>query len=125
MKRILLIDDDGVTNVVNKKLIELTGMVCEISVAHHGQHALELIHKNNTNTQLPDIILLDIHMPVMGGFQFLKRLHELASVHIHGTKIAIVSSSDNIEDKIKAREFGVAHYFVKPTTLDQLKRILE
>jgi CheY-like chemotaxis protein len=123
MKKVLLIDDDSVTNFINKKLIENSGLAGEIVVAQNGKQGLDILLSSNFNNPLPDVILLDINMPILNGFQFLQRLKELEVDLMQTIKIAILSSSDSSDDIARARSLGITHYYTKPVTLDYIKEI--
>lgn len=126
MKRVLLIDDDPITNYINKRVIEIAGLAGEIVLAENGQQGLEiLIEGNDKGDPFPDLIVLDINMPVVNGFEFLNQLQDLAIPGCALKNITIVSSSDRNEDKVKAKELGIENYLVKPMTTAVLKRLLE
>lgn len=126
MKKILLIDDDQTTNFINTKLIEHTGYTTEITIANTGRQGLEIIIESNQKHQpLPDLIILDINMPVMGGFEFLQALAKLEGIDTSYTKIAILSSSDHYQDKTMAIELGIQHYFTKPMEFEDIKFLLQ
>lgn len=65
----LLVDDDETTNFVNEMLLKDMGVTEQILTAHNGQEALELILERCENNECPSLILLDINMPVMNGFE--------------------------------------------------------
>ena len=125
MKKVLLIDDDTVTNFINKKLIKKSGLADEILVAENGKQGLDMLLATTSNNQRPpDVILLDINMPILNGFQFLQRLQGFEINFVETIKIAILSSSDNADDKARAKSFGITHYYTKPVNLDFIKQIL-
>lgn len=73
IKRILLVDDSKATNFFNKTILLKSDYVEEVFVATNGEEALEFIDSNN----VPEIIFLDINMPIMNGWEFLKEFHKL------------------------------------------------
>ena len=74
---------------------------------------------------MPDLILLDINMPIMDGWQFLDEFRKTKRQSNGQTIIYLVSSSDSISDLNKAKEYQdqVKDYFFKPMSLDDLKKI--
>lgn len=127
MKKILLVDDDKITNFVNEKLINSLGITTEIKTCFSGLGALEyvknLLQQNETG---PDLVLLDINMPIMDGFEFLDELELLPKSFNHSIKIVMLSSTLNEEDKNKALSFGnVVDFLNKPLSLDKLKTIIK
>jgi CheY-like chemotaxis protein len=122
----MLIDDDPVTNLVNTKLIEKTGVSCEVTVALSGRQALEILLERVEKAQpLPDLIILDINMPLVNGFEFLHYLDQLNLREMQRTKIVILSSSDDMEDRQKARQLGIDMYLVKPVTANIVANLLQ
>lgn len=75
MKRFLLVDDSDATNFFNKTIIKKTECVEEILVAKNGKEALEYIESGI----IPEILFLDINMPIMDGWEFLKEFQKLDS----------------------------------------------
>ena len=73
LKRFLLIDDSKATNFFNKTIIEKVGCVEEVVVAENGKDALDILK----NEIVPEIIFLDINMPVMDGWDFLTEYQRL------------------------------------------------
>lgn len=125
-KRILLVDDDQITNFLNENLLKDLNIAEHISVANDGQEALEFIKMNCLNGNAPqnctDIILLDLNMPVMDGFEFLEKYYELSM----DTSIAIflLTTSSNQRDLERAKNFDIKGYINKPLTEAKLREVL-
>ena len=92
----------------------------------NGLQAIEGIkNKLNKGENPPDLILLDINMPILDGWQFLEEFKALKDKLSKDIVIYIVSSSDNVTDKNKAKSYQaeVKNYYLKPMTADDLKEI--
>lgn len=123
MKRILLVDDDPTCNFLCTKFLENLGVPFENSIAMNGKEALDILMDYKRHP-LPDIILLDLNMPVMGGFEFLSAFRELRIPGQSKVQIVILSSSDDPVDIKKAAEMGINHYITKPISLDKLGKVI-
>ena len=121
MKKILLIEDDEVANFLLKKALETSGLASEVDSVLNGEEAINLLNKNTVNQSIPDIILLDLNMPVMNGFEFLEAFKKLDLPHKEEVKIIIVTSSVDQRDRIKAKEMGIENYISKPISGDKLR----
>jgi CheY-like chemotaxis protein len=122
MKRVLLVDDDPTCNFLCTKFLETLGTV-ETAVALNGQQALDLLVDYKRHP-LPDIILLDLNMPVMDGFEFLNAFRQLRIPGQSRVQIVILSSSDDPVDIRKAGEMGIGHYITKPVSAEKLEKVL-
>ena len=118
INKILLIDDDPTANYLSKELLMSMNVAKEIEVAENCLRALELLKKPNC----ADVILLDIKMPGIDGFDFLERLKSLNLKK--KVKVYMLTSSLRSEDKLKAFRFrAVIDYFEKPLTVDMIKMV--
>ena len=105
---ILLIEDDAVEILkFNRGLVKL-GEKQEVIEAHNGEKALDLLAENS---QI-DLILLDLNMPKMNGFEFLKQLR--AHPNLKYIPTVVLTTSINRSDLKQAYSIGVAGYLVKP-----------
>lgn len=126
---ICLIDDDDVYQFVMKKLIQGLDrpQVKKILSFGDGEQAMEYITNNIANhSELPNIILLDINMPIMDGWQFMDEYVKLKPRIGKKIIIYMVSSSKNEEDLEHAKHIAeISDYLVKPVTPDELKMIID
>lgn len=126
-KDVFVIDDDKVFHFIIKKLFSKNNIDISPSFYFNGLDAIEEIkEKINTGNTLPDLILLDINMPIMDGWQFLDEFRKTRIVtQGERTTIYLVSSSDSISDINKAKEYQdqIKDYFFKPMTIEDLKKI--
>jgi len=126
MKNVLLVDDDEIFNFLSTKILERMGVANDIHVALNGEEALTLLNNYyQGSVSVPDVILLDLNMPIMDGFGFLQAFKRLSLPKMDRIKIVIVSSSQDPQDVQKARELGVAYYLSKPLTEEKLLSVLE
>jgi CheY-like chemotaxis protein len=123
MKRVLLVDDDPTCNLICTKFLENLGVSVQSTIALNGKQALDLLIDYRRHP-LPDIILLDLNMPVMGGFEFLSAFKQLRIPGQAKVQIVILSSSDDPVDIRKAGEMGIHHYITKPISLDKLGKVI-
>ncbi|HKR05734.1 MAG TPA: response regulator [Bacteroidia bacterium] len=117
--KVLLIDDNTLDNFVNKKLVEMNSFASKVEVFESAQAALDYL-KNEKTENLPDIIFLDIMMPIMDGFQFLDKfelLHE--SIHTK-CKIIMLSTSDSFKDLNRANKNRFVHKFLNKPLNEQV-----
>lgn len=115
-KRILLIDDDETTNFISKLVLKSAGIE-DVSEAINVMDALSYLERD-----CPDIIFLDINMPIMDGWAFLE---EQKTKKLCGrTKVAMLTSSARPEDKQKAQGYAsVIAYLEKPLTEDKIRKL--
>jgi CheY-like chemotaxis protein len=121
----LLIDDDQTTNFVNQMLLEDLQVSKQVLVAHNGKEALELISRQCENGCCPELILLDINMPVMNGFEFLKAYEKLEFAHKQSVVIVMLTTSMNPEDVKRLEEFPTQGLLTKPLTSEMVQRLLK
>ncbi|WP_233266024.1 response regulator [Formosa sp. L2A11] len=120
-----IIDDDPIFIFGAKRMMEISNFCNSFKVFKNGHEAItKLKTENLKEIDIPEIILLDINMPVMDGWEFLEEFSKL----IFNKKITIyiVSSSiDPIDIKRAKRYENVSNYLVKPISVDALKNILK
>lgn len=123
-KSIYLIDDDPVTNFIHKKLIKIHFPEIAVKEWIEAENALHSITTQFDLDSLPDLILLDLNMPVMNGWQFLDKLTELYPSMIKKPIVYIVSSSGFHEDMERSSKYVfVRGFYTKPMNLDKLKEL--
>lgn len=115
---VILIDDNPIDNFLAKRVIENSGFEGTILTTESGQQALDYLKLNINRLDLwPNLIFLDINMPVVDGYAFLYEFRHFP-INVRGkTKVVILSSSDDIQDlsKLVDRELVIS-YLVKPLT---------
>ena len=118
---LLLVDDDVAFNFLNRILITSAGLDWEINECLDGSNALNHI---KASEKCPDIILLDINMPVMDGFEFLEEFEQTEKC-TKQTKVFILTSSSQEEDRSAAFKYPcVKGYFDKPLTMEHIHEII-
>ncbi len=126
---VMLVDDNEIDNLINQKMLEATG-VCERIYLHTGaKSAIEFL-KNiekvaDVNPEIiPEVIFLDIDMPLMDGFQFLDQFEQLGDRVKAKSKIVMLTSSINPQDVNRSKKSSyVKKYLNKPLTQDTLKKL--
>src|SRR6478735_2255287 len=126
---VMLVDDNDTDNFIHKRVIELTGFANKIIVKNSGKSALEFLQANQSTLEnLPDIIFLDINMPIVDGFVFLFEYENFPDELKQKCKVVILSSSDNKRDidRIVDNEY-VINFITKPLSeeaLSDLQKVL-
>jgi CheY-like chemotaxis protein len=127
MKQVFLIDDDEVFVFLTKKIIERSEVDVQLSVFKNGQEAIDFLERAASDTELlPDVILLDLNMPVMDGWEFLsiyKTFNLREKKHI---ELYVVTSSISPYEVERARNIKeVQEFIVKPIAKEKFKEIIE
>ena len=120
---VCIIDDDVVYQFTARKFLERINEVSSIMVFSNGLEASQyLLSNSRTTDNLPDIIFLDVRMPVMDGFTFLEHFKTTKPNLSKPITVYMVSSSLESYDRDKALSYSeVSEYLIKPLTLDVFK----
>lgn len=126
-KSLTLVDDDEVFVFLTRKTIEQSNLVELIKIFSNGLDALNFLQENKDNPEaLPEIILLDLSMPIMNGWQFLDEFTKLNPKIGKEITIYICTSSISPDDIRRANSINeVSDYIIKPVTTDKLMNILK
>lgn len=121
---VCLIDDDHIYQFTAKKTLETIDKVDKIEVFSNGEEGISHLRRNiSTNRELPDVIFLDINMPLMDGWQFLDEYVSMAKDK--NITIFMVSSSVDEADIKKAKEYDVVkEYIIKPVGRERFEELL-
>jgi CheY-like chemotaxis protein len=125
-KIIWVIDDDAIYQTIINKLIQKSGVFSAHSAFINGKEAIGALNNSLENNDIiPDIILLDINMPVMDGWEFMEEIKSIKSKISKKIIIYIVSSSIALEDKNKSKTFtDIIGYIPKPISVADLLSIV-
>jgi CheY-like chemotaxis protein len=122
--KIYLVDDDDLFNYLNEAVIRRVAPEVEISTFKSGEGVLNSILAIGSDSEVPDVMLLDIRMPDMDGFELLKALGALQVNPIARTKIYMLSSSLDDRDLDKANDNPLVTAFLsKPLTIEKFTEI--
>jgi CheY-like chemotaxis protein len=131
IKKLLCIDDDNTTLMLIKMVTEKASFAKEVITASNGREGLEYYQNllegpADKREDYPQLIFLDLNMPVMNGWEFLDEFVKNILPEVPDTKVVILSSSANPVDKEKAKQYPIIiGYISKPITADLLKMLVK
>lgn len=131
LNTVLLIDDDKTTNFITKMLINKAEITDHIETVLNGQEALDYLtntgkyEKSDNTYPRPMLIFLDINMPVMDGWEFAEAYHKLTPEQKGDSKIIMLTSSLNPDDKERALKLpAISGFQSKILTMESLTYIM-
>lgn len=122
---ILLVEDDPGDQKLIKKSLESQKVRNEVVVAECAEDALEYLAESKTGNReypMPDLILLDLNMPGMGGKEFLRRIK--ADDELDTIPVVILTTSDSDQDILDSYKLHASGYIKKPITLQGLQDVM-
>ena len=123
--KILIIDDDEINNFIATKLISRIEPVADVFTCLNGAEGIDFLANHiNEPDELPDVILLDINMPIMNGWEFVEKFSTIDESQRKDIEVYMVSSSIDPEDIEKANKLKeIKEYIIKPIDLNKLIKI--
>jgi CheY-like chemotaxis protein len=123
-KKIMIVDDNEFDSYITARLIENSHLAAEVIEFNSAKLALEFLVENQNNTKmLPDVILLDIYMPLMDGFEFIEKFKGLSPEANSYCKICVVSTTVNDYYIHKAKIDENIRFTSKPITTEFLSNL--
>jgi two-component system chemotaxis response regulator CheY len=126
-KKVFVVDDDKIYHFILKNLLSKNKIDVQPSFYENGFDAMEAFKERIGQDEIPDLILLDINMPIMDGWQFLEEFRVLRQQHQLETAVYLVTSSNDSADLQKAKFFEdeIANYFLKPIDQAAINEIFQ
>ncbi len=126
LKKILLIDDDTINNFIVINKLKNIGLVENTVSVLNGQEGIDYLQKCILeNSDFPELILLDINMPILDGWGFLEEFSKLEKTYQNKTSIYMVSSSVYNEDIERSKKYSSIKMFIsKPLVRERLNEII-
>ncbi len=120
---IMLVDDDEADVLLTTQMLKRGKLLLNVTVAHDGDEALEMLEaKVSSGDPLPDLMLLDINMPRLDGFETLQQMrkHEV----LKGVPVVMLTTSDAPQDVKRVYDLGANCYITKPVTFEQFQKVI-
>ncbi|MFZ6023733.1 MAG: response regulator [Bacteroidota bacterium] len=123
---ILLVDDDDVTNFLSREMLRLYMASPKVDITLNGQETVDyLLERSSEPQRLPNLILLDINMPIMDGWDFLTEFDKIKRSGFEKINIVMFTSSVYYEDIDRARTYAsVKNIYSKPLDEQKIKEII-
>jgi len=127
VEKAVLIDDSDIDLFIQRRFLEVYNFSSELLLYKSAEEALGWL-KNINGEAAPDIIFLDLNMPEIDGFSFLRNFKDLPEKIKHKSKIVVLTSSNSSKDREQAFSFkNVIQFITKPlkqTDIEELKKLI-
>ena len=120
-KRVLIVEDNALNMEIAVELVSMTGVTIE--TAENGKIAVEMVA--NAPENYYDLILMDIQMPALDGYEATAQIRALDKDYIHSLPIVAMTANAFAEDMIAAHKAGMDEYIAKPFDMEQLVTVME
>lgn len=124
LTKVVIVDDNPYSNIAAKKVIELSKTFDTIQTFEDPVMAfsyLQGLYENNNYEAIPDLILVDLNMPEMSGWDFIRTFEMLPFESTRLTDIKILTGSDDEEDRKKASTFSrISAFITKPLSIEKV-----
>ena len=122
---ILLVDDSAATNYFHQLIIEESACTEKVLAIQSGEEALKFLESAQDSEELlPELILLDINMPAMNGWEFLEEFRQMKGI-VNQSKVVMLTTSVNPEDLEKASKIKeVKGFYNKPRSIESVKEMV-
>jgi CheY-like chemotaxis protein len=131
VRQVLIVDDDEVSRIIMEEATKELFADATIISCTNALEALRHIKDycmptlQNPNIYCPELILVDITMPVLDGYEFLTELHHIEGLRHTYTSVLLVSSHSYDKEKAKVQLFPILGYVEKPLTVENLRYALK
>ena len=123
---VLLVEDDPGDQKLVRRALSNQEMLHELHIVGSGEEALEYLQRSrdrDKQSPRPDLILLDLNMPGMGGKEFLRQIKE--DEHLKQIPVIILTTSDSDRDIIDTYKLQASGYVKKPVTMEDFKAVMK
>ena len=127
-RKVVLVDDDKANQYLNYLVLQELQLAGQTVLFSDGKLALDYVRQHcyaRLAEACPDLILLDLNMPVMDGFEFLEELAQSGQTAFIQQSVVVLTSSDNGQDCLQARHWQVKDYLVKPLTIEKMTEFMQ
>jgi two-component system, NarL family, nitrate/nitrite response regulator NarL len=128
VERAVLIDDSDIDLFIQRRFLEVYNFANNLIIYKSAEDALAWL-KTISHESIPDLIFLDLNMPEVDGFSFLKQFKNLPEGVIKGCKVVVLTSSNSAKDREQAFSFpNVIQFITKPlkqSDLEDLKSLVQ
>lgn len=123
---VFLVDDDHIVNYLHAELLRHFDPGIQVRTALNGQEGLALLraHCQTPPPRCPVLVLLDLNMPVLDGFEFLEAYQHLPATERQGVVVFMLTSSVSPRDLERVRRLPVAGFLAKPLTKEMITQVL-
>lgn len=127
LRCVLLVDDDPTTNYLNHKLLTQLNVADQVLMALNGREALAAVHTHcqPASATCPNLILLDVNMPLMSGFEFLAAYRQLPVAQQQATVVVMLTTSLHPRDVTRAQQLAIDGFLTKPLTAAKVQEIMQ
>lgn len=126
MKKLLFVDDSPLDHFILKRILNKYNLAYDVTCSANGGEVIQFLNQNRLNKDLlPDIILLDLYMPLTNGWDFLESINLIYPHLLKPIRVYILSSSINPHDIEQTMQYPfVKSFMFKPITRETLERTI-
>lgn len=123
-RNVLVVDDDDIVHFISLKLLSMYKCIDKVYSAYNGSEALKILNDGcQGRLRVPEIVLMDLHMPVMDGFQLISEIREMKCLRNEKMVMIMISSTQDEKEIEKAGELGIDYFFSKPIMMEKLESV--
>ncbi|PBQ32683.1 response regulator [Sphingobacteriaceae bacterium] len=121
---IVMVDDDRDDQFFFKEALKGVYFSCSLTALYNGSQLIDYLFntQKNLHKSPPDVIILDLNMPILNGLETLEKLR--ANAFFKGIPAYVLTTSRSIKESVKALDFGARGFYVKPTSYSKLEQII-